>query len=67
MNASVLPPFNFVSLLFLVYINDLENNIKSNAKFFADDTRLYSVVNDPGRTATDLNHDLDIINKWAYQ
>ena len=28
---------------------------------------LYSVVKDPLITATDLNHDLDIINKWAYQ
>ena len=35
--------------------------------FFADDTMLYSVVEDPVVTATDLNHDLDIINKWAYQ
>ena len=36
-------------------------------KFFADDTMLYSVVKDPVVTAMDLNHDLDIINKWAYQ
>ena len=28
---------------------------------------LYSVVKDPVITATNLNHDLDIINKWAYQ
>ena len=28
-------------LLFLVYINDLERNIKSNIKFFADDTMLF--------------------------
>ena len=27
-----------VTLLFLVYINDLERNIKSNIKLFADDT-----------------------------
>ena len=35
------------SLLFLVYINDLERNIKSNVKFFADDTMLFSIVKDP--------------------
>ena len=28
---------------------------------------LYSVVKDPVVTAMDLSHDLDIINKWAYQ
>ena len=60
--GSVLGP-----LLFLVYINDLEKNIKSNVKFFADDTMLYSVVKEPLVTAKDLNYDLDIINKWAYQ
>ena len=55
--GSVLGP-----LLFLIYINDLERNIKSNIKFFADDTMLFSVVKDPVLSADDLNHDLDIIN-----
>ena len=60
--GSVLGP-----LLFLVYINDLENNIKSNVKFFADDTMLYSIVVDPSASASDLNHDLDLISRWAFQ
>ena len=60
--GSVLGP-----LLFLVYINDLEKNIKSNVKFFADDTMLYSVVVDPSSSASDLNHDLDLIGRWAFQ
>ena len=60
--GSVLGP-----LLFLVYINDLEKNILSNIKFFGDDTMLYSVVHDPTKSASDLNHDLEIINKWAHQ
>ena len=48
-------------LLFLVYINDLERNIKSNVKFFADDTMLFSIVKYPKISANDLNHDLDVI------
>ena len=34
-------------LLFLIYINDLEDGIKSKVKFFADDTSLFSIVKDP--------------------
>ena len=60
--GSVLGP-----LLFLIYINDLERNIKSNVKFFADDTMLFSIVNDPILSASELNHDLNVINQWAYQ
>ena len=60
--GSVLGP-----LLFLVYINDLEKDIKSNVKFFADDTMLYSVVKDPKLSASELNHDLEKINQWAKQ
>ena len=53
-------------LLFLIY-NDLERNIKSNVNFFADDTMLYSIVNDPVTPANDSNHALKVINQWAYQ
>ena len=60
--GSVLGP-----LLFLIYINDLEKDIKSNVKFFADDTMLFSIVKNPIISANELNHDLEKINKWAYQ
>ena len=60
--GSVLGP-----LLFLVYINDLERNIKSNIKFSADDTMLFSIVKDPALSANNLNYDLDIIQQWAHQ
>ena len=60
--GSVLGP-----LLFLIYINDLERNIKSNIKFFADDTMLFSIVKDPTISASDLKHDLNIIYQWAHQ
>ena len=60
--GSVLGP-----LLFLIYINDLERNIKSNINFFADDTMLFSIVRDPEISANELNHDLEIIHKWVHQ
>ena len=45
-------------LLFLIYINNLANGFSSNAKLFADDTSLFSVVHNPNTTAKDLNNDL---------
>ena len=45
-------------LLFLTYINDLSNDIKSKWKWFADDTSLVSVVHDMDISANDLNHHL---------
>ena len=60
--GSVLGP-----LLFLVYINDLESNIKSQIRFFADDTMLFSVVKNPAISANELNHDLEVITHWAHQ
>ena len=54
-------------LLFLIYANDLEKNIKSNIIFFADDTMLFSIVKHPVISANDLNHDLKVFHEWAYQ
>ena len=54
-------------LFFLIYTNDLENGIISNVKFFADDTSLFSVVNNPTLSAFELNSDLKVIENWASQ
>ena len=54
-------------LLFKIYINDLENSIKSQVRFFADDTSLFSIVQDPNISANELNHDLKLISLWVYQ
>ena len=50
-------------LLFLVYINDLPNELKSNGKLFADDTSLFTIVKDKQENANILNHDLSVISK----
>ena len=42
-------------LLFLVYINDLADDLSSNAKLFADDTSLFSVVHNVDTSANELN------------
>ena len=53
-------------LLFLIYINDLPNGLKSNAKLFADDTSLFTLVKDKTESANILNNNLSEISKWAY-
>ena len=49
-------------LLFLIYISDLADGLSSNAKLFADDTSLFSVVHNASTTAKELNKDLEKIN-----
>ena len=53
-------------LLFLVYVNDLPNDLKSNAKRFADDTSLFTIVNDKNESPNIINNDLLQIFKWAH-
>ena len=45
-------------LLFLIYINDLTNDLSSSRKLFADDTSLFSVVFIVDATSKELNDDL---------
>ena len=53
-------------LLFLIYVNDIPDNLTSNVKLFADDVSLFSIVKDPIRSGAELNNDLKLIQKWAY-
>ena len=53
-------------LLFLIYINDLPNDLKSNVKLFADDTSLFTIVKDKNESTNIINNDLLQISKWAY-
>ena len=53
-------------LCFLLYINDLGNNISSNLKLFPNDTLLYGLVHN----ASDVLHhqrDLDSLVTWAQE
>ena len=45
-------------LLFLIYINDVSNDLSSDRKLFADDTSLFSVVNNIHTSAAILSQDL---------
>ena len=54
-------------LLVLIYRNDLSDNLTSNAKLFADDTSVFSVVYDVNTSAKELNDwALIIVNGWAF-
>ena len=54
-------------LLFLISINDLPNRLQSNPKLFADDTSLFSTVQDITTSTVSLNNDLTKISEWAVQ
>ena len=53
-------------LLFLIYINDLPNELKSSVKLFADVTSLFTVVKDKNESPNILNNDFQSISMWAY-
>ena len=53
-------------LFFLVYINDLTENSKCKVKLFADDTSLFTMVQDSNTAASDMNHDLELLRNRAH-
>ena len=54
-------------LFFLIYINDLSSELSCSAKLFADDTSLFSIVENVNETTANLSKDLENIKKWAQQ
>ena len=54
-------------LLFIVYINDLPEGLTKNAKRFAYDTLIFSVVRDSSSSSLSLNEDLSKLSHWTYQ
>ena len=52
---------------FLIYINDLCDNLNSDVRLFADDTSLFSVIENEIIGAEELNQDLEKVRLWAWQ
>jgi hypothetical protein len=57
--GSVLGP-----ILFILFINDMDEDIKGNLLKFADDTKLYTDIKD-NQSANTLQDDLDKLQKWT--
>ena len=64
-NAGFPPGSILGPLLFIIYTNELSNNLWSNDKLFADGTSLFSVIHDINVSAGEFNEDLK--KKWAFQ
>lgn len=52
-------------LLFLIFINDIVDEIRSCINLFADDTSLYIIVEQPDVAADLLQSDIQTISSWA--
>ena len=53
-------------LLFLSYINNSSNELKSSAQLFADHISLFTIVSNKYERPNILNNDLLLISKYAY-
>ena len=52
-------------LLFLIYINDIADNLNSLSRLFADDTSLLITSPSMIQIEEKLNEDLDKLNEWS--
>ena len=59
--GSILEP-----LLFILYINDLPDNVTCEIKLFADDTKLYTTIKDTSNILL-LQEKLDMVSEWSHR
>ena len=52
---------------FLIYVNDLSDDLVSTVKLFADDNYLFSVVRDSNISSYELNNYMQKISEWDYK
>ena len=52
-------------LLFLIYINDLCDNLSFKAKLFTHDTPLFNATYDINTSENELNNNLKKVSNWA--
>ena len=52
-------------LLFLVYVNDIAENLLSLVRLFADDSSLFFSATNLRDIEGVINHDLALISAWA--
>jgi hypothetical protein len=52
-------------LLFLVFVNDITNDIESNIHIFADDTSLMEILENYIESYAKINRDLERLSTWA--
>ena len=51
-------------ILFVIYINDLLDGIKSDGVLYADDTKIFNTITSKN-DAVDLQSDITKLEKWA--
>ena len=54
-------------LLFLIYINDLPDNLQATARLFTDDISFFSTAYNPNISASQVDSDPKKISHWAYE
>ena len=59
--------FGIRTAIFLIYANNLVDQLSSNTKLFADDTSLFSLVHNRDSSPAEFNNDLAEISDWAQQ